>query len=203
MAMSKNLRSGAKSVKEFLDPDHLQTMLAYRAFLVIKQVATKMKQSKASASAKLNELFSMDIHRLTKLHLIAVCYERARKNIEKRNVTDPIIHSLILTCLANFALNEVRSDCTNLYESGFFGEGSSELLEGAYKQTLTDLRPQMVPLAELNPESSTPSTIGNEYGDIYELQLQTAKNTRLNTGKVPQLYHTHIKPVMQMVPPKL
>ena len=57
-------------------------------------------------------------------------------------------------------------DPTNLYESGFFGRGSSNLLESAYKQTLLDIRPQALNISEMLPEAVT--TIGNFYGDIYE-----------------------------------
>ena len=143
-------------------------------------VAKKIADSKVSSKSKMNELFALDVNVMAKLHLIAVCYERARKNIERRGVSDPNFKSLLLTVMANFALNSIKQDCTALFEAGYFGLGSKDLIEGAYKQTLTDLRPQIVPIAELLPDSSTPSTIGNEYGDIYELQYETAKSSRLN-----------------------
>ena len=102
--------------------------------------------------------------------------------------------------LANFALKYIISDPALLYESGFFGVGSGALLDAAYKQTLIDLRPDMLGLVELFPDVSHPSTIGNEYGDIYENQFETAKATPMNppTGEVPELYHTHMKPVMML-----
>ena len=101
-----------------------------------------------------------------------------------------------MTVLANFALKQLQIETTPLYECGFFGAGSSDLLDAAYKQTLIDLRPQMIALCELCPEGNMPSTIGNEYGDIYETQFNVAQESRLNTGEVPELYHTHMKPVM-------
>ena len=54
----------------------------------------------------------------------------------------------------------------------------------------------MIGLVELLPEGGLCSTIGNKYGDIYEAQFETAKASRLNKGEVPELYYTHIKPVM-------
>ena len=56
----------------------------------------------------------------------------------------------------------------------------------------------MIGLVELIPDTSHPSTIGNEYGDIYENQFETAKASPLNPprGEVPELYHSHMKPVM-------
>lgn len=60
----------------------------------------------------------------------------------------------------------------------------------------------MLGLAELLPESGIPpSTIGNEFGDIYENQFETAKASRLNSaspGHITDLYHTHMKPVMEL-----
>jgi len=73
-----------------------------------------------------------------------------------------------MTCLANFAIKQLESDMAILYECGFFGPTSRELLEEAHQQTLNDLRPQMIALCELPPFGSHPTTIGNEYGDIYE-----------------------------------
>ena len=103
-----------------------------------------------------------------------------------------------MSVLANFALKYIIVDPALLYECGFFGAGSGALLDAAYKQTLIDLRPDMLGLVELLPDVSHPSTIGNEYGDIYENQFETAKAALLNSqnGEVPELYHTHMKPVM-------
>jgi len=63
----------------------------------------------------------------------------------------------------------------------------------------------MVGLAEINPDMNFPTTIGNEYGDIYESQFDTAVNSRLNSpNPLPELFRSHLKPVMQMIPaPKL
>ena len=56
--------------------------------------------------------------------------------------------------------------------------GANELLMSSMKQALKDLRPHMIPLTELDttPEldMSYLSAIGNEYGDIYETQLEWA-----------------------------
>ena len=45
-----------------------------------------------------------------------------------------------------------------------------------------DLRPNMIGLVEYGKsrEMAIVSTIGNEYGDIYEKQLEVAKASRLN-----------------------
>lgn len=46
-----------------------------------------------------------------------------------------------------------------------------------------------------------PSTIGNEFGDIYEMQFETARASSMNKAIVPDFYETHMKPVMHMRKP--
>lgn len=59
----------------------------------------------------------------------------------------------------------------------------------------------MIGLAELLPDGSQPSTIGNEYGDIYENQFDMAKASPLNNegkAEVRNFFQTHMKPVMNI-----
>ena len=58
----------------------------------------------------------------------------------------------------------------------------------------------MISLVECFPEQFRfiPTTIGNEYGDIYEMQFETARASKLNHAIVPKFYQTHMKPVMNM-----
>lgn len=61
-----------------------------------------------------------------------------------------------------------------------------------------ELRPQMIPLIEATgfPDELLCSAIGNSYGDIYETQLQWAKDSKYNKEEVPAMFETHIKPFM-------
>ena len=63
----------------------------------------------------------------------------------------------------------------------------------------------MVSLVESFPKGTdlTPTTIGNAYGDIYEMQFETAKNSKLNSAIVPTWFETHMKPVMTMIKPQV
>jgi len=64
---------------------------------------------------------------------------------------------------------------------------------------LAEARPQMIPLVEaFAVDSQDYNTLGNPYGDIYQLQLDTARSTLLNLSPVPSYYHDYIKPVMSM-----
>lgn len=42
-----------------------------------------------------------------------------------------------------------------------------------------------------------PSTIGNSYGDIYEMQLEFAQKSRLNKNEVPEYFDRLMKPILQ------
>jgi len=70
---------------------------------------------------------------------------------------------------------------------------------GAMKESLNELRPHMVSLVELNTRSESDmsylSAIGNEYGDIYETQLEWAMKSRLNKNPIPDYYKTIIRPI--------
>ena len=48
----------------------------------------------------------------------------------------------------------------------------------------------MIPYVEYSPvmTSAIKSTIGNEFGDIYETQLRVAKQSNLNKTEVPPYY---------------
>ena len=56
------------------------------------------------------------------------------------------------------------------------------MVDACYKQLLVDMRPHMIPFIEFSPNflSGLKTTIGNAHGDIYETQLEVAKNSRLN-----------------------
>ena len=83
---------------------------------------------------------------MTRLHLVYIIYERARSNLEKSNLKCQNLKKALYSALANFALKQLSLDNNLLYESGFFGRGSGDLIEQSYKQTLVDLRPNMVGL---------------------------------------------------------
>jgi len=97
-----------------------------------------------------------------------------------------------------FALKNLASDHQSLYESGYFKRGANRQMNSACEKVLEVIRPQLVPFAEVfcEPFDNIPSTIGNEFGDIYQMQFETAKASSLNKAIVPDFYETHMKPVM-------
>ena len=47
------------------------------------------------------------------------------------------------------------------------------------------------------PDHFWPSALGNQYGDIYEQQLELAQKSRLNEHEVPPYFEQLIKPILK------
>ena len=89
--------------------------------------------SKAPSKTKQNELFAMEVNKMTKMHLVYIMYERAKAKLQSKGIKDANVTKIFMTVLANFALKQLLTDNISLYESGFFGPGSGDLLDAAYK----------------------------------------------------------------------
>mgnify|MGYP001947347753 CR=1 FL=1 len=137
---------------------------------------------------------------MTRLHLVFITYRTAMEYVEENPFRDPNVKAFLVNALKVFALKQLQLDSQSLYESGYFRAGSGRLLDEAYNAGIAAMRPQMVGFVEILPEvtRTLPTTIGNDYGDIYEQILDTAKASSMNPGHVPDWYHTHMKPVMTM-----
>ena len=141
---------------------------------------------------------------MIKSHIQLVMYLMARRKIQRHNFTDENIAPVLETCLRIFALKTLLNDTQGLYECGYFSEGSQQMVEDSMHKCLGDLRPFMIPLVEsFQGDSLDYNTIGNKYGDIYELQLEMAKKSRLNRQPVPSFYEKYMKPTMTMYKAKL
>lgn len=133
--------------------------------------------------------------------LISIDY--IKKNSPK--LVDKNIKDILILVVKVFAMKALLTETQGLYECGFFGPGSQKIVEDAFHYLLTELRPHMIPIVESFHTEAVDrmSTIGNKYGDIYELQLYTAKNTKLNKNPVPSFYEKYMKPTMTMYPAQL
>ena len=81
------------------------------------------------------------------------------------------------------------------------------MMKLAQDKLIAKMRPHLIPLVEAVVIDEFPSNIGNFYGDIYELQLEQAKNSRMNKldkDGVPPQFESFIKPFLHGTPyPKL
>lgn len=117
-------------------------------------------------------------------HMLYLCFLQYKRRVKRFEFKDESTKNILLLLAKVFALKQLTKDCSPLYETGFFGKNSDKLMNEAFKVALKELRPHMVNLVELNYDSlidgSYLSAIGNEYGDIYEEQLDRAMKSRFN-----------------------
>ena len=141
---------------------------------------------------------------MIKSHIGLVMYLMAKEMIEKHKFKDKKVSQVLLLCVKIFAVKQLLTETQGLYECGYFAKGAQRLVEDSLHHLLTELRPHMIPLVESYAiDSQDINVIGNKWGDIYELQLETAKKTRLNKNPVPSFYEKYMKPTMTMHKAKL
>ena len=196
-------KSQAKTIDEFLDVEHLRTTLQTRSAACIRQVFTAMQKDTRSKKEKDNEIFALDVQKMTNIHLKYILFEMALKRVKSYRFKEKSLKVAIIQLIKLFAVNDLVKDSESLYEVGYFGAGSGALRDQALNQLLIDLRPSMIGLVEYSPnfEAAMCSTIGNKYGDIYELQLETAKKSYVNKHEIPPYYESLMKPTMGMRKP--
>lgn len=146
----------------------------------------------------MNDLFATDIERMSRHHITYIMFSLSREAVTAQQFRDPGVPAIINVLLRVYALKLITDDTQALYECGFFSRGSGKLINEALKATLLELRPQMVPLAELiDMESSIKSASGNYHGDIFESMLDFAKGSELNKDPIPPYYNKYMKPLIQ------
>ena len=99
-----------------------------------------------------------------------------------------------------FALKQLSIDSSACYETGYFTSGAKDLIIESMKVLVRELRPHMIPLVELQThelaDMSYLSAIGNQYGDIYERQLELAINSRMNQKPKVDWWDSLVKPII-------
>ena len=129
-----------------------------------------------------------------KSHSMLITFQCFRRVCENPKVSEPLRWQL-LRCLRVFAGNDLVNNCVALHQCGYFNQEQSHLLWEYYKRCLVDLRPHVLNIIEsyFHSDNVLNSAIGNSYGDIYEQQLEWAKNSRLNKQGVPS-FDKYMKP---------
>lgn len=123
-----------------------------------------------------------------------VTFQCFRRVCENPQVSEPLWRQL-LRCLRVFAGNDLVNNCVSLHVCGYFNHEQSQHLREYYKRTLTELWPHVLNIIEsyFHTDNVLNSAIGNSYGDIYEQQLEWAKNSKLNKKGVPS-FDKYMKP---------
>ena len=154
------------------------------------------RASKDPQSVKDNETFQQAKITIIKAHLNYLTFAIFRERT--CNIPDQILRSHLELIARIWAIESLLQDSGPVFDAGFFGKGATHLLRKSLAEAVAKLRPQLVPLAEsfYAPDEWAPSVIGNSFGDIYELQLEMAKSSRLNEHEVPPYFNQLIKPIL-------
>lgn len=132
-----------------------------------------MQASKASESEKTNEIFAMEIDKVSKYHIGYIMFSLCRDKVRNNTFKDANVLKVLETLLKIYALKQILIDTSALYEIGFLSQGASKLLNQALDEQLTALRPNMISLVELVDDSSfIKSAAGNHHGDIFESMIE-------------------------------
>lgn len=161
----------------------------------------KLASSKEKKVVTINDLYAQDIVIMAKVHFTYLSFVIYKDVVTTATFKDQRSKELLILLAKIFAIKQLQLDCYACYETGYFGQGSKELLLDATKQLMILLRPHMIPLVELNTDEildhSSTSAIGNKWGDIYEAQLERAMNSRLNKTSKLEFWETLVKPIMK------
>jgi len=190
-------KSEAKTAEDAQTLEYLELCLQVRACYHLDTTYTLLQESNATASEKTNDIFAIEVERASRNHICYMMFSLTIDAFKAKQFKDPGVKAVLENLLKVFALKQILSDSTGLYDSGFFGRGDSKLLEGALDAQLKVMRPQMISLVELVDDSSFNKTAaGNKYGDIYEMMLDYAKNSELNKDPIPSYYTEYMKPII-------
>ncbi len=117
--------------------DHIETCLAARAAFAIRDIRALMKESSASKKEQENEIFALDVQRMTRIHLIYLAFKMSRERLNRQTFTDQNVKPLLEIGCKIFALKQLSLDHQSLYENGYFTKGSGRLLDSSYRTALT------------------------------------------------------------------
>lgn len=186
------LKCKAETSSDFDSLDLLEEAMTVRASYMIGDTCLRISQSKEPMETRWNEIFQQELVKMSRVHIMLVTYQIYRSYVSETGNAEKIMTTLCKL----FAAHDLYNDPTALYECGYFEAGQSKLLLEYIKSLLDIIRPQALPLIEcfINDDNVLNSCIGNSYGDIYELQLQSAVNSELNRTEMFPDFEKYMKP---------
>lgn len=195
-----------KSVDEVMDLDVLSGALAVRAAYLIKNTVQAVSESHEPERIKDNELFAQMKIDMVKAHVNHLTFTVYRQQVESQAWKDSRIKPLLLELGRIWAINSIMENVGPIFDAGYFAPSVSMRMNEALDIMVRKLRPQLIPLVELKAASDlvVPTNIGNSYGDIYETQLEWAKDSSMNhydKDGVPPQWEEYIKPFLHDEPP--
>ena len=155
-----------------LDLNVIEKALAMRALNQITLTSTALATSDAPDKVKDNELFARMKLDMINVHMEYIKFYLFKDQIEKANIKDKRLLDLLMDFGRVAGLKCLIENNGDLYQTGYFAPQAIKMMKLAMDKLVSKLRPQLIPVVEAIAMTEVPSNIGNEYGDIYELQMQ-------------------------------
>jgi len=193
------IQGKGKSVEEAMDIDVIEQALAMRALSQIEATVKAMAASDAPEKVKDNELFARMKLDMIKAHIEYIQLYLFKDQVEKTQVKDQRIKAVLLDMFKISGLQILINDCGDVYASGYFATEAQSMMKKAMDILVAKVRPQLIPIIEATKLQELPTNLGNYYGDIYELQMEQARNSRMNKldkDGVPPQWEDYIKPLL-------
>ena len=90
-----------------------------------------MQNDTRSKKEKDNEIFALDVQRMTNIHLKYILFEMALKRVKDYRFKEESLRLAIIRLIKLFAVNDLVKDSESLYEVGYFRAGSGALRDQA------------------------------------------------------------------------
>ena len=90
-----------------MDLDNIERALTIRAVCAVQGTFELWNASNANKKEKENELFAMDVQKMTKLHLILVMFQFMRQRVEKNLTKHAKTRDVMLIVLRIFGLKQL------------------------------------------------------------------------------------------------
>lgn len=155
-----------------MDMDILEAALAVRALTQIESTATAFATSNASDKAKDNELFSRMKLDMIRVHMEYLTMHMFRAHINQIKVKDSRIREIFDDIFRISSIHFLIKDSGDCFDCGYFAPSANKMMRQAQDKLVAKMRPHLVNVIEATVFHEIPTNIGNQYGDIYELQLQ-------------------------------
>jgi hypothetical protein len=173
----------------------LEEMMTIRAASEILSVTEEIMNSKLPLETMWNEVVQVDLVNMVRSHSMLLTFQAFRRTCENTSISESLRRQLT-RCIRLFASNDLLNNSVSLHTCGYFSQEHQDILREYYKNQLKDFRPHALNIIEsfFHSDNVLNSCIGNQYGDIYEQQLEWAKNSALNKKGALPAFDKYMKP---------
>ncbi len=107
--------------------------MTIRAAFAVRDVMAKLKTTKAKKLVAVNDLFAQELLAMSKAHHTFMSFLIFKEQIANMQFKCPNVKPIMNLLARIFALKQLSLDSVSLYETGYFAQGSKELLLHAMK----------------------------------------------------------------------